>query len=66
MRKIMNALNLENLKELRLKKGLTQTDICKAVGVSLPAYQMWERGISTPAPENYEKLIKLLEETEDK
>ena len=60
----MNALNLADLKELRLKKGLTQTDVCKAVGVSLPAYQGWERGISTPIPENYEKLIKLFKEEE--
>ena len=51
---------LKNLKETRIKKGLTQMDICEAVGVSLPSYQLWERGISTPKPENLEKLNEVL------
>lgn len=56
MRKLMNAVNLKDLKMLRTKRKLTQMDVCIKVGVSLLTYQLWERGITTPNEQNYEKL----------
>lgn len=58
----MNAIKLDDLKTLRIKKGWTQIDVCRKVGVSLVSYQMWERRVTEPNPENYEKLQKLFEE----
>ena len=49
-----------NLKQRRKEMGMTQTDVAKAVGVSLFAYQNWEREVTTPKPENMEKLCKVL------
>lgn len=48
------------LKELRLKKEMTQTDVAKEVGVSLTTYRMWELEVAVPKPENMEKLKKVL------
>jgi transcriptional regulator with XRE-family HTH domain len=44
------------LKQFRIKAGMTQTKLAKAVGVSQPNYQRWEAGVA-PVPED--KLIKL-------
>lgn len=53
---------MKNLKELRLLKKLTQTDVALACEVSLTAYQLWEKGVNKPMPENLKKLEKLLME----
>ncbi len=50
-----------NLKEARKKKNMSQVDVAVAVGVSIGAYIMWERGANKPTPENLEKLKKVLE-----
>lgn len=50
-----------NLKEQRVKKGMTQVDVAKAVGVSLVTYRLWEESASTPKEENKKKLIKVLD-----
>lgn len=34
---------MKNLRELRSAKGMTQVDVAVAVGVSVNAYQMWEK-----------------------
>lgn len=44
------------LKQFRIKAGMTQAKLAKAVGVSQPNYQRWEVGVA-PVPED--KLIKL-------
>lgn len=59
-------MNLENLKEIRLKKGLTQAQISKLVGVSINAYRNWEQGTGEPKEENLERLIEILENKGDK
>ena len=51
---------MENLKETREKKGLTQTEAAQAIGVSVEAYRRWENGGGNPSPENMEKLKKVL------
>lgn len=53
---------MENLKELRKAKGLTQAQVAKIVGVSLAGYLLWERGVGKPNRENYEELKKLFGE----
>ena len=49
----MNNLELKNtiknnLIELRLSKGITQTDVGKIVGKSKTAVASWEQGLSLP------------------
>jgi len=49
-----------NLKEIRIAKGMTQTQVAAAVGVSLTAYLLWERGVGKPNEENRKKLYQVL------
>lgn len=46
----------QRLKELRLKKGLTQTELGKKLGVKQSTFTNWENGKREP---NFETLIKL-------
>ena len=46
------------LKNARKKLGLSQTEAAKLIGVSLVTWQNWERGVTTPAPENMAKIYK--------
>jgi transcriptional regulator with XRE-family HTH domain len=47
-------------KKLREQLGLTQTQVARKVGVSLYAYQQWERGVLKPKPSNQTKLNEVL------
>lgn len=51
----------ERLKELRLKKGLTQTELGEKVGVKQNTFTNWEKGRREPSSENLIKLADLLE-----
>ena len=51
----------ERLKELRLKKGLTQTELGEKVGVKQNTFTNWEKGKREPSFENLIKLSDLLE-----
>jgi len=53
------------LKEARTRKGYTKVDTCVALGVSLPTYSLWEKGVGTPNPENAEKVRKLFGDVEE-
>jgi len=55
-----------NYKEARKRLGMTQSDVARAVGVSLNAYQMWEHHVGKPNPEHAVKVRKVLELNEDK
>ena len=55
----------ERLKELRLKKGLTQTELGEKVGVKQNTFTNWEKGKREPSFENLIKLADLLEVTLD-
>jgi transcriptional regulator with XRE-family HTH domain len=50
-----------NIKSKRLELGLTQTDVARAVGVSLAAYRLWELEVGKPNEENMKKLMEVLE-----
>jgi len=45
-----------NMKKDRLKLGLSQRDLAKLVGVSLPTIATWEQGVGQPSESNYKKL----------
>lgn len=49
----------ERLKELRLKKGLTQTELGEYLGVSKCAISLYESGKRNPSLENILELIYL-------
>lgn len=51
----------ERLKELRLKKGLTQTELGEKVGVTKQTIINYEKGTTEPSFENLIKLADLLE-----
>ena len=51
---------LADLRERRIKQGLTQVNVAVKVGVSLTAYQLWERQVGQPSPENLKKLEEVL------
>ena len=50
-----------SLRDFRKKYGITQMTMCELIGVSLNAYILWERGISTPSPENQEKIDRVVD-----
>ena len=49
-----------NIKNKRIELGLKQTDVARAVGVSLAAYRLWELEVGKPNEENMKKLIEVL------
>ena len=49
-----------NIKSKRLELGLKQTDVARAVGVSLAAYRLWELEVGKPNEENMKKLKTVL------
>jgi len=54
-----------DIKERRKELGWSQYDLAKKVGVSEVSIRKWERGVTTPKPENQEKLEKVLREVEN-
>lgn len=49
-------VNMDEVRELRLKNKLTQLDMAIKTGVTLNTYRNWEQGANEPSDEN---LIKL-------
>jgi transcriptional regulator with XRE-family HTH domain len=39
----------DNLKELRIEKGLGQVELAKAIGVSKGVISLWENGLREPS-----------------
>lgn len=52
--------NMTQMREQREKLNMTQEAVARACGVSLVAYQQWERGISKPAVKRQQAVITLL------
>ena len=44
------------MKALRLVAGLTQKEVCEAIGVSKPTLIKWENGLVTPKEEDLQRL----------
>lgn len=58
----MDKLDLiDNLKEIRISKGMTQIDLAKLIGVTMNSIARWEQGANRPSAENMDKLKKELE-----
>lgn len=53
-------MDLKELRRIRKEKGLTQPQVAVAIGVSVYTYQLWEKGVTTPKPENMQKLKQVL------
>ena len=53
----------ENLKQLRITKGLTQSQLGELVGVNQRTVSAWEKGICEPKYAVLLKLCELLDET---
>ncbi len=51
---------MENIKQIRTDRGLTQVQVARAVGVTLNTYIKWEQRVMNPSPENAKKLKKVL------
>lgn len=54
----MNEI-VERIDELRRRKGITQKDLAKAIGVSKSAVYKWGKSSSLPALENIENVCKV-------
>ena len=54
----------DRLKELRLRKGLTQKELSEAIFVSRSAVAKWENGLGLPSPASYEALLDFFETSE--
>ena len=54
-----------NIKNKRIELGLKQTDVARAVGVSLAAYRLWVLEVGKPNEENMKKLKSVLQIKEE-
>lgn len=63
----MNITNVfpERLKEMRLKRGLTQKELGEKVGVKQNTFTNWEKGKREPNFDNLIKLANILNTTTD-
>jgi len=50
----------QEMKTRRQALGLTQIEVAIAVGVSVPAYRLWEGGGTKPTSDNAVKLKEVL------
>ena len=57
--------NVSRLKELRLKKGVLQSDVAAYIGVNSSTYAYYERGTHKPTPEMLCKLADFFGVTVD-
>lgn len=55
----------QSLQALRLRKGFSQADLAKAIGVSQPRVSIYERGLEKPEFDMLVRLRKALDVTTD-
>ncbi len=55
----------ENLKTLRVAKGLTQNQLAKTFGVDQRTISAWEKGICEPSYQTLLKICEFFDETFD-
>ncbi|MFY2158227.1 helix-turn-helix domain-containing protein [Cytobacillus firmus] len=55
----------DRIKEFRKKNNLTQTQLAKKVNVSSQVVSNWERGYTSPGPDDIVKLSKTLDVSAD-
>ena len=54
-------LTPEEMRRTRIALKMTQIDVARAVGVSVPAYRLWEAGETRPTIDNKSKLRQVLQ-----
>lgn len=52
---------MHNLKQLRIKAGLCQSDLAKTLGISRTTVSMWEIGAGFPRADKLPELAKILD-----
>ena len=57
----MKKLIGENIKIIRLGKGLTQKEVCEKLGISTTAWKKFENGVCSPKVDTLEKIASALE-----
>ena len=57
----MENIFAENLKELRIEKGVGQVELAKAINVSKGIISLWENGLREPKLSNLIALSKFFE-----
>ena len=55
----MNTLDIERLKECRLKLGITKQEAAKRIQLSQPAYLRYEAGTRTPSIQTIAKMAEV-------
>lgn len=55
-----------DIKIVRIKRGLTQSDFAKLLGVSTNTVSRWEMSSHAPSPMAMKKLLSLYEEEKEK
>lgn len=63
-RNVQNCI-MNRLKELRIKKGVLQTEVASYIGVNNSTYAYYERGTHNPTPETLCKLADFFGVTVD-
>lgn len=53
----------ERIKELRIEKGLSQSELAKNIGVSQKAIDYWERNVNEPKSSYVISLVRFFEIT---
>jgi transcriptional regulator with XRE-family HTH domain len=53
------------IKELRLSKGITQSELSKAINFGQSTIVAWEKGIKTPTAEAIKELAKFFDVSAD-
>lgn len=48
----------DNIRKIRVERGVTQKDFAKRVGIPYQTYNNYERGFRTPSPETLLKIAK--------
>lgn len=57
----LSDFNADAFKKLRLKSGMSQPQLAVAAKLSRGAISKWENGLAKPTPENFVKVMKVLD-----
>jgi len=60
----VGEVDLARFKQLRVRLGLTQSELADVIGVDRTALTAWEKGTKNPTPEHAKTVAVLLDEME--
>lgn len=67
--KLKNAIRLilqRNLKDYRMEKGWSQSELARRIGVNKSTIHRWEKDLQIPKPENFNKLVAIIKVVDKK